>query len=177
MLTIDEAVILLEFSPRDLYQYSKTHELAYQTIQDAQGEQKKYWTVIIQQIYIKGILFLPIMGLLAIIILLIDRRYYAVEVIRVFSLISMLIILLNFLALKVPFFSMFAIRAKSLLQVGNTLNRVTMNLNGINLNNEFYPYKLIEKPGFYIGLLSCFIWFILATVLIEMKKDKNKHYG
>lgn len=177
ILLSDESLILLEFSPKGLFDYSKMTDTVYNNIQDVNGQAKKHWTIIIQQIYIKGLLLLPIMGLLSMLFLVIDRRFYIIEFVRGLSLISILIILLNFLVLKVPFFSMFAIRGKSLLQIGNTLNRVTMNLNGINLNNEFYPYKLVEKPGFYVALVSCFLWFVLTTVLIEMKKDKNKQYG
>jgi len=177
IILFDETVVLLEFSPKELMKYSKSNELMYKETEDINGMIKKHWTVIIQQIYIKSLILIPLMGLLSIIMLLIDRRYLAIEFVRGFSLISMLIILLNYLVLRVPFFSMFAIRAKSLLQVENTLNRVTMNLNGINVNNEFYPYKLVEQTGFFVAIVACFIWFILTTVLVEMKKEKNKIYG
>lgn len=174
---LDETVVILEFSPKSLYQYSKINKEDYSTLVDKNGLSKRSWPITIQQLYIKGLLIIPIMIIVALMLLIIDRRLYMIEVVRGFSLITFLIILLNYLALKVTFFSMFAIRAKSILQISNNLNRVTMNLNGINLNNDFYPYKLVEQPGFYIALVACSVWFILTTVLIEMKKDKNKQYG
>lgn len=174
---LNETIVILEFSPKSLYEYTKNNKEEYATLLDKTGLSKRSWPMTIQQIYIKALLLIPMMGILSLLILVLDRRLYMIEIVRGFSLITFLIIMLNFLALKVTFFSMFAIRAKSVLQVSNTLNRVTMNLNGINLNNDFYPYKLIEQPGFFTALVACSIWFTLTTVLIEMKKEKNKQYG
>lgn len=174
---LDASVAILKFSPKTLYRYAKDTTEIYSMLPDNNGMTKKSWSVIIEQIYIKGFFLIPIMCILSVLALLFDRRFYLIELVRGFSLITILITLLNFLALKITFFSMFAIRAKALLQLDNKLNRVTMNLNGINLNNDFYPYKLVENKGFYIALIACSVWFVLTTVLIEMKKDKNKQYG
>ncbi len=127
----------------------------------------------IQTVYIRGFVLLTILSLLAVAMLLADRKLKTIEWTRGIAVLSAVIIALNYLAFKIPFFSMFALRARSILREENPLTAVRMNMDGINVNNEFYPYHMVERNGFYFAVAAVVLWFILTTVLVEMKKDKE----
>jgi RNA polymerase subunit RPABC4/transcription elongation factor Spt4 len=164
---------IISFSAKDLVEYGKLYTETYQSMTNTKGELKKSWAIMVQLLYIKGFYVIGIISLLSIFMLIIDKKLKAIEWTRGFSVLTIVIIGLNYAALKIPFFSMFAIRAKNALRMDNLLSAVTLNMNGINVNSDFYPYNIMEKSGFYIAVGACVIWFILSTVLVEMKKDKE----
>jgi len=170
---LDPTVEILKFSPKDLVDYGNLNQDAHKTLENTKGELKKSFASMIHLIYIKGFYLIVGLGLLSILLLVVDKKLKAIEWTRGISVLSIVIIGLNYTALKIPFFSMFALKARSILRIEEPLSAVTLNMNGINVNNEFYPYVLIEKNGLYVALVACVLWFIFSTVLVEMKKDKE----
>ncbi len=166
-------VAILQYSPKDLLDYVKLYEDDYKTLKGIDGEVKTSWAIVIQTIYIKGFYVVLAIALLSVLFLVFDKKLRTIEWSRGLSVLTMLIMGLNYAALKIPFLSMFALKARSLLRLKNVLSSVTLNMNGINMNNEFYPYNLMEKTGFFIAIGTCVLWFVLTTVLVEMKKDKE----
>lgn len=170
---VDPTLEIFKFSPKTLLEYTQLYEDGYKQMPNAAGELKTSYAIVIHTLYIKGFYLIGLMGLLSIILLILDKGLKSIEFTRGFAALSILIIGLNYIALKVTFFSMFALKARNVLRLENQLTSVTLNLNGINVHNEFYPYILMEKPGFYVALVACILWFVISTVLIEMKKDKE----
>jgi hypothetical protein len=168
---LPEATDLYSFSGNDLKVFGETNYEYYVSFTASNGEVKESIPVKIQSYYMKAIPFILYVGLISIILLLIDRKLKTTEWTRAFSVLSLLVIGVNYMAVKIPFFSMIAIKAQTMLRDNDILDAVTMNLNGINVNNDFYPYRVAEEPGLFIAAACCVIWFILTTVLIEMKKD------
>lgn len=165
--------VLYEFSAKDLRDYSKKNSVEYEKVTTTGGEQKTSWVVRVQSYYIKGIFLITVFGAFSVLILLMDRKLKVTEWVRTFSAISALIIIFNFIAVKIPFFSMFANKAQSVLREQNPLVAVNLSLKGINMNQELYAYEVIEKQGFYMAVICCALWFVVSTVLIEIKKDKE----
>lgn len=170
---LDPTVEVLNFSPKDLIDYGKLNNDVHKTLKNTKGEDKNSFASMIHLIYIKGFYIIAGLSLLSILLLVVDRKLRSVEWTRGISVLSIVIIGLNYAALKIPFFSMFALRARSILRLEEPLSAVTLNMNGVNVNNDFYPYMLIEKNGLYVALGACVLWFVLSTVLVEMKKDKE----
>ncbi len=170
---LDPEVGILRYSPKDLMDYVKLYEEDYKYMTNKDGEDRLSWGAMVQMIYIRGFIVVLAAGLLAIVFLLLDKKLKTVEWSRGFSVLSIVIIGMNWASMKIPFLSMFAIRTRNLLRFENQLSSVTMNFNGINMNNEFYPYNLMETRGFFIAVGACVLWFVLTTVLVEMKKDKE----
>lgn len=166
-------VAVLSYSPKDLMDYVDLYEDLYKVLPDKDGEEKASMGVLVQTIYIQGFLLILGLALLTILFLALDKRLLTVEWSRGFSVLSIVIIGLNYASMKIPFLSMFALRARNLLRFENQLSSVTMNLNGINMNNEFYPYEMMETTGFFVAIGACALWFVMTTVLVEMKKDKE----
>lgn len=164
---------ILQYSPKDLLDYIDLYSDEYTIMENTKGVERTVWAVVIQTIYIRGFYLVLIAGLLSILLTLIDKNLKTVEWSRGFSVLSIVIIGLNYAALKIPFFSMFTIKARNILRTEHLLSSVTMNMNGVNVNNDFYPYHMIEKTGFFIAIGACVLWFVLTTVLVEMKKDKE----
>lgn len=171
IMALPETVPLYSFSGNDLKTFAKPNEEYYKVAMSSNGEVKDSVPVQIQYYYMKAIPFILYLGIAAILLLIIDRKLRTTEWSRAFSVLSLLIIGVNYIAVKIPFFSMIAIKAQTRLREADILNAVTMNLNGLNVNNEFYPYRIVENKGLFIAAICCIIWFILTTVLIEMKKD------
>lgn len=170
---LDPEVEILEFSPKDLIDYGNMNQDIHSKLENNKGELKTSFASMIHLIYIKGFYVIAILGLLSILLLVVDKNLKAIEWTRGISVLSIVIIGLNYAALKIPFFSMFALKARSILRLEEPLSAVTLNMNGVNVNNDFYPYMLIEQNGLYVALGACVLWFILSTVLVEMKKDKE----
>lgn len=171
--TLDPTVEILEFSPKDLIDYGNLNADTHKLLKNTKGEDKTSFASMIHLIYIKGFYLIAALALLSILVLLVDRKLKAIEWTRGISVLSIVIIGLNYVALKVPFFSMFALRARSILRLDNPLSAVTLNMNGVNVNNDFYPYVLTERNPLYVALGACVLWFILSTILVEFKKDKE----
>ncbi len=170
---LDQDTIILKYSPKDLIDYVNLYEKEYKYMPNKDGEDRLSWGATVQMIYIRGFLVILGAALLAVVFLILDKKLKTVEWSRGLSVLSIVIIGMNWASMKIPFLSMFAIKARSILRLENQLSSVTMNFNGINMNNEFYPYKLMETTGFFIAVGACVLWFILTTVLVEMKKDKE----
>lgn len=171
IMALPETVNLFSFSANDLKDFAKPNEDYYLQAAASNGEIKQSIPVKIQYYYIKAIPFILYIGIFGILLLIVDRKLKTTEWSRAFSVLSLLIIGVNYLAIRIPFFSMIAIKAQTRLREADILNAVTMNLKGLKVNEEFYPYKVIENNGLFIAVICCIIWFVLATVLIEMKKD------
>ena len=170
---LNPEVEIIKFSPKDLINYGKLNQDTHAKLENNKGELKNSFASMIHLVYLKGFYAIALLGLLSIILLVFDKKFKAIEWTRGISVLSIVIIGLNYAALKIPFFSMFALKARSVLRVDDPLSAVTLNMSGINVNNEFYPYMLIEKNGLYVALGACVLWFILSTILVEMKKDKE----
>ncbi|MBN2221687.1 MAG: zinc-ribbon domain-containing protein [Vallitaleaceae bacterium] len=167
--------MLYEFSAKELSDFAKANYSAYETVTTSGGEQKVSWVVKIQSYYIQGIFVLTILAAFGALLLILDRKLKLTEWVRSFSALSALIIMFNYLAVKIPFFSMFANKAQSVLREENPLVAVNMSLKGVKLNQQFFAYEVIEKQGFFMAVICCAVWFVASTILIEIKKDKEFH--
>ncbi len=173
IMNLDESVVLYTLSPKKLIQFVGNHREAYAHVVNTSGEEKKSWATVIQYWYIQGFWLIIATGIISIIILFIDRKLKAMDWVRGFSVLTGMIVVLNYVVLKIPFFSMIAIHAQSALRARGTLSAVKIGLKGIQMNNEFYPYTIHEQYGFILGIIFCILWFVFSTVLIEMRKERQ----
>ena len=174
LLQVGEDQIVATFSPIDLVNYANAYEDAYRNVYDINGKEETSIVATIHILYIRGILVFLLLIAIAIVLLIVDKRLYTIEWNRGGSIFSLFIIGLNYIALKIPFFSMFASRTRSALRLDNYTNAVSINFNGIGVNNEFYPYGMVEEKGLFFALVVCIFWLVLTTVLIEMKKEHKE---
>jgi hypothetical protein len=164
----------IEFSAYELRQYGKDYGDAYNILNRGSEDEKRIWSSQLQLYYLQGLLGIIILGGLSIVLILVDRKMRTGEWIRGFSVISALIIGMNYVTFKIPFFSMFARLAQNKLRSEYILSAVKMNLDGIRVNDQFYAYTMTEQTGFYMAAVVCGLWFVFSTIMIELREDKEE---
>ncbi|WZL82187.1 zinc ribbon domain-containing protein [Vallitaleaceae bacterium 9-2] len=169
--TLDTSI---EFSAFELRQYAKNYGDYYNVFNKGTEEEKHVWSSQLQLYYLHGILGIILLGGLSIILIALDRKMKTGEWVRGFSVISALIIGLIYSTFKIPFFSMFTTRAQNILRSEDMLSAVKMNLDGIQVNDQFYAYMMTEQIGFYIAAVVCGLWFVFSTIMIEMREGKEE---
>lgn len=171
---IDANTEILTFSAKSLLDYVNQYGQAYAMLDTSGAEKEKSYVAQFDILYIKGFYLIFGIGFIGVFILLIDKKFRLIEYVRGGSILVMVIILLNFMTIKIPFFSMFVVKARNLIQLQDLTTAVTTTMAGITANNQFYPYAVTEKFGFYLAISCCVIWFIASTVIVEMRKNALK---
>ncbi len=166
----------VSFSAMELRQYGNRYKDEYRYIYQGTEEQQQHVSVQTQLYFLQGFWLMIGLATLSILVLIVDKKIKYIEWIRGFSAISMLIIGLVYGTFKIPFLSMFAIHARDNFRGEDMFNAVRMSFRGIAVNNQFYDYVLIERGGFYMAAIVCGLWFVFATILIEMREGKEEKH-
>lgn len=159
---------LVSFSGNDLRKFGDVMEEDYLTVIGPDDEETNTIAAKIHGYYTKAMILVFIFTGIAALILGIFRRHTGIVIVRNLAVFNGIIIGLNYMALKIPYFSMFAIRAKDVLNQSVSHITLSMTKDGIALDDVFYPYVLTEERGLYIAAFFLGLWLFLSIILTEV---------
>lgn len=163
---------LISFNPFKMIIYAKSVNDEHLIVADAKGEEKVSFASRLNRYYMFAMIILFASVLFSIVAILVSDKLKYINFIWALSIANAIVIGLNYMAIKVPYFNMFAIKAKSILKSKDALASVKLSLHGISFKNQFFNYELTEEKGFYISLGLLLIWFLMSTVLKEVRYRK-----
>jgi len=161
--------VLVNFSGKDLYMFSKKIDEAYLTIHGVDNELRPSMVAKVHQYYMKAVFFLFLLSGTALVLLLLLKDYKGITIVRNLGIVNLLIVGVNYLAMKVTFFNLFIIEAKDQLGQLSGHPKVAIKQAGIRYMDELYPYVMKEEVGFYLAIIALGIWLITSIVLSEIK--------
>lgn len=165
---------ILNFSGKDLYSFSQIIAEDYMTVVGADGEATGSLAAKIHSYYMMSAVLLYVFTGISALILAIFKGHKGISYVRNLAVFNIVIIGVNFLAFKVPYFSMFAIRAKDLLKQSGDFISVAMTREGIAADETFFPYVLTESNGLYAALIFLGVWLVLSIVLNEVANREKE---
>ena len=162
--------VYVELSPLQLANHTFKNMNTYKIIHSAEGVEKTSifsWMGMIYSWFF-GLVFL--LGITSIAGLLIAKDLKFISIVKVSSLISGVVILLNYITLRITYFSIFAINAESVVRIEETLSKsISMNKDGIAVGTNFLPYRFEVSNKFFIALVVLLIWIVTSSILTEVK--------
>lgn len=165
---------LLQFSAIDLYTFGKDQAPLYKTIIGNDKQEKTSMVAVIGRYYMMASGLMIIFTLISLILSLISIKLGAMSWIRNLAGINVIIIAINYVALRLPFFNMMAVQAKSRLVEDIAHPSATITSVGIAVDEVFYPFTLSETTGLYVAGVFLGIWLILGIVLAEVKNRRDE---
>lgn len=162
------------FSPFELISYVKDNLDEHNKIYNVKGKEKTSVLAILNMIYIYGFILVVIMSIISIFLLLVPNNLKGIGIVRNICLANIAILTLNYISMKVTFFNIFAIRAKSVLAMSEISNRINLTKNGVAAGNSFFPYTMEINVAFFIAVFMLIIWLVLSSLLIVYKKKRDK---
>lgn len=154
------------FSPYQLYRYAGEY--------DANSSPENLLERL-QVYYAKSLFLIWVLLIASVLILIFDREAKLVEGIRIASIISAIYILLNSLAMKLPYINFFVLHAKKMLhREGISSSVVGEGLHLFDSSKEILPYQMQFHFGWMAAIFLAGVWFLLATVLGEFSRMLEK---
>lgn len=171
-------VPIATFSGMDLYKFGRNATEPYMTIKGPSGIDNTSMVSLIQKYYMQAMILPMIISIISLIIVLVFRSLKGIGIVRNLTVVNLMVIGLNYLALKVPYFSMFAIKGKDVL--GTTLglkpSEISMTMEGVVAKSfdAFYPYEFYQERGFMFAMVMLGLWLLLGIILTEVKHRKDE---
>ncbi len=146
----------------------------YDTFVGKSGVDSLSFVSVIHKYYMFALAFLFFSSLFSIIVALFSKKLKFIGTVRTLSIVNAIIIGLNYLAIRLPFFSMFGVRAKQTLLEINKNADVNLSSHGMSFMDKFYGYNMFIEKGLYTTLILLLIWFVLSTILKEVKDRADR---
>lgn len=161
------------FTGRSMFEFALEAGRTFSTLMAADGTQKRSLVGLINIYYMYGIGVYLMFSLIGLFIVLIFRRLNGVGVMRNLAMFNLLIIGLNVMALKVPYFSVFVLKARDILRFENPKMSVKLSFQGLAINTETYPYQVELLNGLYMTVGFIVAWLFLSAILTELKNKEE----
>lgn len=174
--TSDVPIVI--FSGMDLYKFGGSATQEYLTIKGPSGDDKTSMVAVVHKYYMLAMMIPMIVSFVSLVIVLAFKSLKGIDIVRNLTFLNLVVIGLNYLALKVPYFSMFAVKGKDLL--GSALNlkpsEISMTMEGVVVKSldTFYAYGFQQENGFIFALVMLGIWLLLGIVLTEVKHRREE---
>lgn len=168
------ALPLINFSGSGLYSFSQVAEEEYLYVTNPRDEQVESIAARIHKYYMMSMMLIYVFTIAAALILAIFRRTKGITIVRNLAVLNGIVIGLNYMALKIPYFSMFAIHAKEVIKQSQTYMTLSMTGEGIAMDQVFYPYILTEESGLFFAGFFLGLWLLLSIVLSEVKNREEE---
>lgn len=136
----------------------------------------------LQIYYAKGLILLYFLIAACAAVLLLDKNGRWSELIRTSSILAVIFILLNTLAIKLPYINLLVLNAKRVLSAGGISSRIAAKglllLGGSHSLAEgaeqtTLTYQAGLEAGWMLAVVLAALWFVLGTVLNEMSRAMN----
>ena len=136
----------------------------------------------LQIYYAKGLILLYFLIAACAAVLLLDKTGRWSELIRTSSILAVIFILLNTLAIKLPYINLLVLNAKRVLSAGGISSRIAAK--GLLLRGGSHSltegagqttltYQAGLEAGWMLAAVLAALWFVLGTVLTEMNRAMN----
>lgn len=165
---------IVTFSAMDMYYFSNAIGDQYKTVIGPSGKDSTSLVSMIQKYYMKAVILLIVVNVVSLLMVLAIPSLKGISTVRNLSVLNFVIIGLNYLTLKVPYFSMFAVKAKDTLSQTIEYPEIAITHNGITLNQSFYPYNVYEERGFVFALVVLGLWLVVGIILAEVKSRRDE---
>lgn len=166
--------VYIETSPVQLIDYVTKYFEGHSKIVDQKGEEKISIFAWIHAGLIYGFILIAILVIVSIVLLFIPKQLKWVKAVKYMGIVSLILIIKNYLVLKIAALNMFVLNALNELRMQNGYQSVHLTQKGIAVNNEFYPYFMRVTSAFYIALTIAVLWIIGAILLERLIKNKAK---
>ena len=166
-----------EMSPLQLAGHTLKNRDVYKTIHVSDSEEKTSIFSWLGMAYTWLFYFVFALGVVSILILILLKDLKLVSIVKVSSLIGAVAMMLNYVALRITYFSVFAINAESLVRLENSVSKtVSMNKDGIAVGNSFLPYGFEVSKNFYAAIVILLLWIAFSSILTEInsRMDNTK---
>ncbi len=159
---VDQTEEVATFTPNQLLTYAKEYEANTEAL-GLLGNLQVY--------YAKGLVFVYFLLLASLAVLLLDRKGRWTEVIRMSSILAVIYILLNTLAMRLPYINLLVLNAKRVLSANGVASRiVAKGLFLFESSKQELTYQAELEIGWMIAVALAALWFVLAMVLTEMSR-------
>jgi hypothetical protein len=164
----------ITLSPFDLVNYVNKNADEHKIVNVSNNKKATSILSIMNMAFIYGLLVIIVLSIIAILLLIIPKSLKGIRVVRNLSIVSIIILVLNFISMKITYINMFMVKAKSTLIETGISNHINLTKNGVAAGNSFFPYYMNIKLGFIISLIMLLIWLLLSSFLICYKDKKGK---
>ena len=166
---------LIVYSGMSLYRFSRNASEEYDAIEGPNGVPTASLASMTQRYYMMAMIFVFGISLVCLALVLVLRNLWGMAGVRNLAVVNFIIIGLNYLALRVPYMSMIAIKAKDVLtQRTEGYPRISMTMDGIAVDQAFYPYRLEMHRGFYFALIMLGLWLFISIILTEVRRRREE---
>ncbi len=162
----------IKFTPFNMIIFARSMKDKHLKVMNAKGEESTSLASKMNKYYMYAMILLFVSVLFSVVAILINDKLKYINFIWALSIANAIVIGLNYLAMKLAFFNVFAIKAKSVLKARDALASVKISYLGVTFNDKFFSYNLTEEKGFYISLALLLAWFLMSTVLKELRYRK-----
>lgn len=161
---------IVQLSPMDLVGYSLKHYSDYKYTLNSERNQHLSEFSIIHTVVILTHCFILLFAAISILIVLFQTGIRRIRAVKILSVISTIIIGLNYLWLKVTYINMFVIRAKAEIRSQDLLSGVSTTMQGIVVNRTFYSYSFYTNNTFVYALIFIGGWLVISSILTEIER-------
>lgn len=168
------ALPLITFSGNSLYQFSQVMEEEYLLVTNPRDEAVESIAAKIHRYYMMSVIVLFIFTGIAALILAVFRRTKGITIVRNLAVFNGIVIGLNYMALKIPYFSVFAIHGKEVIKQSKDFISLSMTGEGIAMDQTFYPYVFTEESGLFFSGFALGLWLLLSIILSEVKNREEE---
>lgn len=160
---IDQAEKVAAFSPNSFLVYAQE----YESNSDIQGLLAK-----LQIYYAKSLYLIYFLMIACLLVLCLDKKGKWSELIRISSILAAVFVLVNTLAMKLPYINLIVLNAKRVLSAKGVATRVVSE--GLYLyesTKQNLTYRTGLNFAWVMAVVLVALWFVLATVLMEMSRS------
>ena len=138
----------------------------------------------LQIYYVKGLLLLYLLLVACVVVLVFDKSGRWSELVRISSILAVIFMLLNTVAMKLPYINLLVLNAKRVLSAEGISSRIASG--GLLLLDGYrallpegasqeltLTYQAGLEVGWFLAAGLAALWFVLATVLTEMSRAMN----
>lgn len=164
---------IITFSAMDIYKFGHQIGDSYKTVNGVAGPSTSLVSLI-QKYYMQSIFIMIIVNILSLLIVLVFKSLKGINIVRNLSVLNFAIIGLNYLGLRVPYFSMIAVKAKDLLSQTVAHPQIAMTRVGISFEDKHYAYVFQEKQGLVFAVVMLVLWLLVSIILTEVKHRRDE---
>lgn len=137
---------------------------------DVQVVKPKNYRVMLHQIVILLQVLAWVLAALSVMALFATKYLEWIVMIKAGALVTMAVMALNLIFMKMGNLNMWVLKAKDVIHEENPLNGINLTVDGIAMNDVMYPYIFEWTTYFKIGWAFIITWFVLASILTEIRR-------
>lgn len=171
----DEVTRVADFSPMKLFSYSVRFRESYKVSIDDDGVHGTSTYARLHLFFTYMFILVLAGSLISIAILLIGKDFQFAHIVRSFGFLGLFTMIINYIALKVPFFSMISLRVQTIMNVQNPDEAARMTNLGVVSGDQIYTYGMEALPSIKFAFVVLIIWIILSAIMGEINNRMDDY--